>query len=123
MRIEVLYWEGCPSHPEAIALLDDVLAQLGVAADVTLTEVMTDSDAVARRFPGSPTIRIDGRDVDPAGADAPPSLTCRIYNVPGGVSPIPTREQLEHAVLIAATKEEELDDAPDSHARQRARAR
>ena len=51
------------------------------------------------RFPGSPTIRVDGRDVDPAGAGARPALTCRIYHLPDGrVSPVPSREQLEAAL-------------------------
>jgi hypothetical protein len=102
MRIELLYWEGCPSHPEALELLEETLRRHGVAADVEVREVVTDADAAALRFPGSPTIRIDGRDVDPDGADAPPSLTCRIYRTPDGVSPLPTREQLEEAVLAAA---------------------
>ena len=57
------------------------------------------ADAEELRFPGSPTIRIDGKDVDPAGENARPSLTCRIYTHPDGrVSPVPTREQLEEAL-------------------------
>ena len=54
------------------------------------------------RFPGSPTIRIDGRDVDPAGAASRPALNCRIYYLPDGrVSPIPSREQLEEALSMS----------------------
>jgi hypothetical protein len=99
MRIEFLYWEGCPSHPEAEALLREVLAARGIAADVELREVRTQTEAEELRFPGSPTIRIDGRDVDAAGASEPPSLTCRIYYLPDGrPSPVPSREQLEEAL-------------------------
>ena len=99
MRIELLYWEGCPSYPEALALLEAVLAERGVDADVELRRVDTDEEAQALGFPGSPTIRIDGRDVDAAGAAARPALTCRIYYLPDGrVSPIPSREQLEEAL-------------------------
>jgi hypothetical protein len=99
VRIEFLFWEGCPSHPEAEALLRDVLAGRGVDAEVELREVTTQAEAEAERFPGSPTIRIDGRDVDPDGAGARPSLTCRIYRLPDGrVSPVPSREQLEEAL-------------------------
>ncbi|MGZ4381028.1 MAG: DF family (seleno)protein [Gaiellaceae bacterium] len=99
MRIELLYWEGCPSHPEALALLEDVLAERGIDADVELRRVETDEEAQELRFPGSPTIRIDGRDVDAAGADSRPALNCRIYHLPDGrVSPIPSREQLEEAL-------------------------
>ena len=98
-RIEVLFWEGCPSHPEAHALLERVLAEQGLAAEIELREVKTDAEAADLGFPGSPTIRVDGRDVDPAGAAAPPALTCRIYHLPDGrVSPVPSREMLEEAL-------------------------
>jgi len=76
-RIELLYWEGCPSHPEALALLESVLAEQGVTTVVELREVRTQADAERLGFPGSPTIRFDGRDVDPRGAGETPSLTCR----------------------------------------------
>ena len=99
MKIELYFWEGCPSHPEAKALLEDVLAERGIDDPIELREVLTHDDAVALRFPGSPTIRVDGRDVDPAGAHAPSSLSCRVYRFPDGrVSPIPSRQQLEEAL-------------------------
>ena len=98
-KIEVLYWEGCPSHPEALELLEQVLAAEEIDARVELREVTSQEEAEALRFPGSPTIRVDGRDVDPAGASARPALNCRIYQLPDGtVSPVPTREQLEEAL-------------------------
>jgi hypothetical protein len=97
--IELLYWDGCPSYPEARELLEEVLAARGVEAEIRMTHVATDADAANRAFPGSPTIRIDGRDVDLRGAEAPPALTCRIYYLPDGrVSPIPSREELEAAL-------------------------
>jgi hypothetical protein len=99
MRIELLYWEGCPSHPEALELLRAVLAEHGVDTAVELRHVESEEEAQALHFPGSPTIRIDGRDVDAEGAAARPALTCRIYHLPDGrVSPIPSREQLEEAL-------------------------
>jgi hypothetical protein len=99
MKIELFYWEGCPSHPEALDLLREVLAERAIDTPVVLREVVTHEDAEALAFPGSPTIRIDGRDIDPAGADAPPALACRIYRLPDGrVSPVPSREQLEEAL-------------------------
>jgi hypothetical protein len=80
-------------------MLEEVLAGHGIDAPIVMHEVRTDEEAEALRFPGSPTIRVDGRDVDPVGAEARPALTCRIYHLPDGrVSPLPTREQLEAAV-------------------------
>jgi hypothetical protein len=99
VTVELLYWEGCPSHPEARELLEDVLLQRGLDVQIQMRHVGTREQAAELRFPGSPTIRIDGRDVDPTGADDPPALTCRIYHLPDGrVSPIPSREQLEEAL-------------------------
>ncbi len=99
MTVELLYWEGCPSYPEARELLEDVLRDRGADAEIRMREVTTREEAVELHFPGSPTIRIDGRDVDPAGADEPPSLSCRVYDLSEGrVSPIPSREQLEEAL-------------------------
>jgi hypothetical protein len=97
--IELLFWQGCPSHPEAKALLEQVLAELGRDDEIVMTEVTSDEEAERLHFPGSPTIRVDGRDIDAAGANGRPSLTCRIYHLPDGrVSPVPSREQLEAAL-------------------------
>ncbi|MGC9973949.1 MAG: hypothetical protein ABSC36_00985 [Gaiellaceae bacterium] len=97
--IELLYWEGCPSHPEAKALLEQVLAELGRDDQIVMTEVRSDEEAERLHFPGSPTIRVDGRDIDSYGAAARPALTCRIYHRPDGrVSPVPSLEQLEAAL-------------------------
>jgi hypothetical protein len=99
MKIELFFWRGCPSYPEAQELLEEVLATHGIEDPLELHEVTTQDEAERLRFPGSPTIRVDGRDVDPAGADERPALNCRIYNLPDGrVSPVPTREQLEEAL-------------------------
>ena len=97
--IELFYWRGCPSHPEAKSLIEQILAELGRDDEIVMTEVTSDDQAELLRFPGSPTIRVDGRDVDPVGASARPALTCRIYHLPDGrVSPIPSRDQLEAAL-------------------------
>ena len=98
-QIDLYWWDGCPSYPEALALLQSVLAERGIDIEVELHEVKTDDEAVELGFPGSPTIRIDGRDVDSVGAAYRPALNCRIYHLPEGrVSPIPSREQLEDAL-------------------------
>jgi hypothetical protein len=99
VKIEFLFWDGCPSHPEALDLLRDVLEARGVSDAIEIREVFTREEAVTLAFPGSPTIRIDGRDVDPVGAQAPPELNCRIYRLPDGrASPVPSRQQLEEAL-------------------------
>jgi hypothetical protein len=99
MTIELFYWEGCPSYPEAKELLEEVLTSRGLATAIAMREVRTQEEAETLAFPGSPTIRIDGRDIDPSGAAARPALNCRVYYLPDGrVSPVPPREQLEDAL-------------------------
>jgi hypothetical protein len=99
VTVEFLYWAGCPSHPEARELLEEVLRARGLDVAINVREVRTQEEARELAFPGSPTIRVEGRDVDPAGAEELPSLSCRIYRLANGrVSPVPTREQIEEAL-------------------------
>jgi hypothetical protein len=80
-------------------LLEQVLRERGIEAELDVREVTTREEAEALRFPGSPTILVDGRDVDPESANARPALNCRIYRLPdGSPSPVPSREQLEAAL-------------------------
>ena len=99
-RIELLYWAGCPSYPEAETLVVDVLRAAGIAADLTLREVLTQAEAEELHFVGSPTILVDGRDVDPEGAAVGrPALNCRVYRAEDGrVSPVPSRAQIQRAL-------------------------
>ncbi len=97
MRIELLYWEACPSHDLALQRLREVLTERQISAPVHLIEVTTEQQAAALRFPGSPTIRIDGRDLFPA-PDGPYGLACRVYTDDGRVTPLPSKEMIEHAL-------------------------
>lgn len=96
VNIEFLWFADCPSHPDALRLLHEVLDELGVEANIDRIQVATDQEARELNFPGSPTIRINGVDVDPAGAATlAPALTCRAYQRDDGrISPLPSREQI-----------------------------
>ena len=99
MRVELLWWEGCPSYPETLEDLERVLREEGVDASVELREVETDEQARSEAFPGSPTIRLDGEDALPPGEGEPFSLTCRVYRLRDGrVSPTPDPEDLREAI-------------------------
>jgi hypothetical protein len=103
MTVELLWWEGCPSHPEALADLERILREEGIAVEVTRVEIEDDEQARRERFPGSPTIRIDGEDIVPPGDGEPFSLTCRVYRLRDGrVSPKPDPEDLRDALRRAA---------------------
>ena len=99
MRIEFLYWEDCPSHAEALARLRQVIADEGVSADLDVIRVDSHEDAERLRFPGSPTIRIDGEDLQPEGVQGQAMLTCRTYRTEmGRLSPLPTATMIRRAL-------------------------
>jgi hypothetical protein len=100
--VELLWWEGCPSHPDALADLERILAEEGVSAPVQMVHIESDEQAASERFPGSPTIRIGGEDIVPPGDGEPFTLTCRIYRLRDGrVSPTPDPEDVRAAVRRA----------------------
>jgi hypothetical protein len=98
--VELLWWEGCPSTARARALLAELLAGAGLdPEDIRVAEVVSDEDAERLGFVGSPTIRIDGRDVVPPYPDEPPALSCRVYRLRDGrASPIPDPEDIREAI-------------------------
>jgi len=101
--VELLFWEGCPSHPEALEELRRILREEGVSTAVEVVEVKSDEQARRERFPGSPTIRIDGEDIVPPAERDPFSLTCRVYRTRDGrYSPLPDAEDVRAAVRRAA---------------------
>ncbi len=94
--MEILYFDGCPSYRKARATLEKVLSQEDVSAEVGLVAVNTDEEAKRLRFPGSPTIRVDGRDLFPSGAEEREEwrLGCRLYATPEGLRGSPTAEMV-----------------------------
>jgi hypothetical protein len=100
MKAELLWWEGCPSYPKALEELKAILRDEGLDPDeVEMREVESDEQAERERFPGSPTIRIDGQDVVPPGNGQPFSLTCRVYRLRDGrTSPTPDPADLREAI-------------------------
>jgi len=104
VRVELLFWAGCPSYPAALGDLRAALAEAGLDPEcVSVREVRTEEEARAEGFVGSPTIRIDGRDVQPAAGE-PLGLTCRVYTRRDGrYSPTPDPADVRDA-LRAATE-------------------
>jgi hypothetical protein len=97
---ELLWWQGCPSWERALAMLREEMSAAGIGEErLRVTEVRTEEDAERHAFPGSPTIRIDGRDIQPPGEEEPGGLTCRVYRQRDGrVSPLPDRDDIRDAL-------------------------
>lgn len=97
-RIELLYFDGCPTYLEAERGLREVLAEKGVEVEISLAAVNTDEEARELRFPGSPTIRVDGRNLFPVPDRSTWALGCRVYPTPEGPRGAPTPEMLRAAL-------------------------
>lgn len=111
-RIEVLYFDGCPHHEALLPHLYDLLREHDIDATIILTPVDTDDDAQARRFLGSPTVRVNGVDVEPAVAettrddgpdrpdqDSPYGVQCRLYRSADGVVGVPDDQWILDALV------------------------
>jgi hypothetical protein len=108
--VELLYWDGCPSHPQALAELRAALEDVGRPdVQVTVTEIVTEDDALERGFIGSPTVLVGGVDVVAADELEPTRLTCRVYRRRDGrYAPTPDPLDLRDALrrLLPAAAEE-----------------
>lgn len=110
-RVELLWWNGCPSWPRTLEELRAAVQEIGLEPDaIELREVPSEATAADEGFVGSPTVRIDGEDVQPPGPDEPFGLTCRIYRTRDGrISPTPDladlRDALEEAIDRHRTSE------------------
>jgi hypothetical protein len=101
MRIEVLYVPGCPNYEPAVQRLQAVLESQSLQGEIRSVPIGSEDQAKALLFPGSPTIRIDGKDVEQRETIAP-SLACRLYANRSG---IPSEESLRIAISDAKRRE------------------
>ncbi len=99
MNIEVLYFEGCPNHLPAIEMVRETLKSLGRQDEIHQVVVHTQADAEAMAFVGSPSIRINGADIEPWARTAKAfGLSCRTYLDGSHRSGVPSRELLRRAI-------------------------
>ena len=102
MRIELLWFRDCPNHAAAEAMLREVLREQGVAARIERIEVPDLETGNRVCFPGSPTIRVNGRDVEPGwGRCSECTPRCRLYATAEGLRGLPERRWVEDAVRAA----------------------
>jgi hypothetical protein len=102
VRIELLYFDGCPNHEALLPRLRELLARAGVSSEIDVRRIADDEAAQRERFLGSPSVRVNGRDVEPhADQRTDFGLKCRLYCTPAGLSGQPPEEWLR-AVLDSA---------------------
>ncbi len=104
MDITFLYWEECMSHEETLRRLRQVMAEEGILVPVKMVKMETCAQAEQLQFIGSPTIVVNGKDIQPPPPGAPSALTCRTYYLEDGrVSPLPSRDLIRRALSAGRT--------------------
>ena len=102
MRVSFLYYEDCPSHDVALERLREVMDEEDIPGVVEVVKVETEEQARELHFVGSPTIRVDGQDIDPPD-DSHYALTCRAYRLSDDrISPLPSKDMIRWAVRSLA---------------------
>ena len=106
MKVEILYFDGCPGCEGAQQAVQEALARRGMDdARLDLVAVNTDEDAERLKFPGSPTLRADGEELFPVPERRVLALGCRMYLTPEGLKGHPTSEMIEEALSRKAEAE------------------
>lgn len=100
--VQVLYFEGCPNHSVAVGRVREVLSKEGVVASVSEVSVTDQLQARQLRFLGSPSIRVNGFDVEPSARSSHDyALACRTYVAGNLREGAPSFEMIRDAVLEA----------------------
>jgi hypothetical protein len=102
MRVELLYFDGCPNYERLLPRLREMVAEVDPRGDVHLRRVESLEDADRERFLGSPTVRVDGDDVDDGAMERTDfGLKCRLYRTNEGLSPLPPETWIREALMRA----------------------
>jgi hypothetical protein len=103
--VELLTFAGCPNRDAAISLIQRVRTQLGSNVEVRVIEVPDQQAAERSRFLGSPTIRVDGHDIEP-GADRRDEYVhaCRLYQGQHSLRGLPEEDWLRQALRTAQAR-------------------
>jgi hypothetical protein len=103
--IEILAREDCPSKGMAIAVVERVVAETGVPARIEVVDMTSEEQARERRFPGSPTVRVEGRDVDrQRNGRTEFTLADRVYRTDRGLAGWPDAAWVREALLLAVAQ-------------------
>lgn len=98
-HVELLWFSDCPNHSIARQMLADAIERIAPGTWIDEVDASDPDVAAARRFPGSPTIRVDGTDIEPGFTD-PGDYTprCRLYRTTAGLRGVPEPSWIEEAL-------------------------
>ncbi len=96
MKIELLYFEGCPNHKITLANLKELLDETGIKAEIKIIDVESPEEALKYRFLGSPSIRINDTDLEIIeDASTEYSMRCRRYKNGETMEGFPSKELIK----------------------------
>lgn len=99
MRVEILYLDGCPNYEPLVCRVRGIVRREGIGIDLSLRRVGTEGQASRLGFLGSPTVLVDGRDVDAAAVQRRDfGLKCRLYRTRRGLEGAPPDEWIAAAI-------------------------
>ena len=103
--VELLWFDDCPNHESVRRTLREVVAELAPGATMIDLNASDPDEAARLRFPGSPTVRVNGLDVDSSYVD-PGDYTprCRLYWTADGLRGVPERAWIEAALRAAVVE-------------------
>ena len=102
MKIQLYYFDDCPSYQKALDNLKEALRSQELPQEVEMIPVASEDDAQAKRFIGSTTIRINGIDIEgPEAEEKGYGYGCRIYAENGRSGGWPSVEQIRQALQAA----------------------
>ncbi len=106
MKIELLYFDGCLAYQTALKYLKEVIAEKQLGAGVGMVKIESDEMALRTRFLGSPTVRLNGRDIEPgAGGIKDFSMRCRLSLEDDKVNEWPSEKPIRRAIDEALRQE------------------
>lgn len=98
-EVELLWFADCPNHPVARQMLEAIIAEIAPGTPIRDVDATDPTVAARVRFPGSPTIRVDGWDIDPTYADIGEyTPRCRLYRTAAGLRGLPERHWIVDAL-------------------------
>lgn len=98
-RVEILYFDGCPTYRLVQKWLEELREEESLDFELELVNVDSDEKAVEEKFTGSPTIRVNGKELFPPSPDAPYARSCRMFFWEGEMRGAPPKEMLRKALL------------------------
>jgi hypothetical protein len=101
MVIRVMTFEGCPNCTAAMHLVEEVVRELRLTADIETIQVKDIDEARRTGFLGSPSIQVDGKDIEAGRRTERGTFACRVYRTSNGIVGVPPKALLVNAIREA----------------------